>query len=376
MIISNIEFKNFRNLNLAFKPASGFNLVLGENGVGKSNLLDAIYHLALGKTFKPYALTQNINFDSKDGFALINSAIISEDQTKELKIIFALKNDSERKRLEVNTKPTTKAKFTQHLNVILFAPHNINLILGTPDIRRSELDDFASLCDYKYAAYIQEYQQIVKNRNRLLKSIANGEAKVNQLSYWDAKLIKLGSYIIAKRLQILNALLPVFTKLAQTHFKEEMADITINYLSKFKQDQLKLDVPTIELTESIAKYYEELLLSGLDKEINSKQTQYGPHKDDFEILHNNKDMKLFASRGQQRIATFLFKLACWEYLANLKNTKPIVLLDDVMSELDNHNRLLLENIIAELETQTFITTTHATDFSEKISTKFKVLNLS
>lgn len=363
-------------MNLTFEPASGFNLILGENGSGKSNLLDAIYHLSLGKTFKPYALNQNINYKTSADFALINSAISDNEQIKELKIIFAIQNESERRRLEVDAKPTTKAKFTQHLLVILFAPHNINLIIGTPDIRRAELDDFASLCDYKYAAYIQEYIQVVKNRNRLLKSIAAGEAQTNQLSYWNDKLISLGSYVITKRLQILEQLVPEVVRLANTYFGAEFNDITIHYLSKFTGAQYRKGISFETLQATIANYYEQLLISGIDKEIYSKQTLYGPHKDDFEILLEGKDMKLFASRGQQRIVSFLFKLASWSYLAELKQSKPIILLDDVMSELDSKNRILLEEIIHGLMTQTFITTTHASDYTEKFSKKFKVLKLS
>lgn len=363
-------------MNLTFEPATGFNLILGENGSGKSNLLDAIYHLSLGKTFKPYALTQNINYKTAADFALINSAISNDEQLKELKIIFALQNESERRRLEVDAKPTTKAKFTQHLLVILFAPHNINLIIGTPDIRRAELDDFASLCDYKYAVYIQEYLQVVKNRNRLLKNIAAGEAQVKQLDYWNERLIGLGSYVITKRLLILEELIPEVIRLANTYFGDEFNDVSIHYLSRFTQAEYKKGLSFATLQTTIANYFEQLLITGIDKEINSKQTLYGPHKDDFEFMLEGKDMKLFASRGQQRIVSFLFKLASWTYLAKLKNTKPIILLDDVMSELDSKNRVLLEEIIQSLKTQTFITTTHATDYSEKFSKQFRVLKLS
>lgn len=375
MIISKIQFKNFRNLNLTYEPSPGFNLILGENGAGKSNLLDAIYHLALGKTFKPYAITNNINLKSKAEFALISSEINDKDSSKELKIIFATKDDQERKRLEVNTKPTTRAKFTQNLDVILFAPHNINLLIGTPDIRRSEIDDFASLCDYKYATYIHEYQNIVRNRNRLLKSIALGEASIKQLSYWNSKLITLGSYIIVKRLTILDILKPLIKALADTYFKGELDGLELNYLSKFMIPDLDLKQSETDLIREIAAVYDTFLTAGIDKEINSKQSQYGPHKDDLEMRHEGNDLKLFGSRGQQRLATFMLKLAMWQYLGDLKHHKPIILLDDVMSELDARNRLRLEQIIANMGTQTFITTTHAGDYSENFRTQLQILNL-
>lgn len=376
MIISKIQFKNFRNLNLTFEPDASFNLILGENGAGKSNLLDAFYHLALGKTFKPYALKCNINFKSNAQFAVIDSEVNEAGKTTELKIIFANQEGAERKRFEVNGKATTRARFTQHLDVILFAPHNINLLIGSPDLRRAELDDFASLCDYKYAAYINEYQTVIRNRNRLLKCISEGTARVDQLPYWDNKMVNLGSYLVASRLHIFSVLQPLVSKLANEHFQGELDGVQLNYLSKFTRSDLDISQPFASLESDVRQTYERLLATGRDKELNSRQSQYGPHKDDFEMLHQGNDLKIFGSRGQQRIATFLLKFAMWQYLAELKQRKPLILLDDIMSELDERNRRLLENMITEIDTQTFITTTHASDYSEKFRHKPKVLQLT
>ncbi len=368
MLITELQLKNFRNLNFNIKPAAGFNLIVGENGAGKSNLLDAIYHLALVKTFKPYSLKNNINFANPSDFALIRSTIDNDEQFKELKIIFALdtKNTnpesepSEQKRLELNTKSTTRSKFIHNLYVILFAPHNINLLIGTPDLRRAELDDFASICDYKYASYINDYKEVVRNRNRVLKAIFEGKAQAAQLNFWDAKLIQLGSFITLERKRILDILTPQVVKLAATHFKGELKDLNIVYHSRILQN-----FEGKEANEALTATYRDLLMQNRDKEIYSRQSQYGPHKDDFDMLSGGRDLKLFGSRGQQRIVSFLFKLAMWHYLAELKTTKPVILLDDIMSELDNRNRLLLEEIIQKLQTQTFITTTHLSDYSEE-----------
>ncbi|MEI7962134.1 MAG: AAA family ATPase, partial [archaeon] len=287
MVITELQLKNFRNLNLNFKPATGFNLIVGENGAGKSNLLDALYHLALVKTFKPYSLKNNINFNHPSEFALIKASIANEDQLKEMKIVFALDNKnttdedgnpiepSEQKRLELNAKSTTRSKFIHNLYVILFAPHNINLLIGTPDLRRAELDDFASICDYKYAAYINDYKEVVRNRNRLLKAIFEGKAQESQLAFWDGKLIQLGTFLTLERRRILDKLIPKIAALAQEHFEGELQNIGINYYSRILKEAGSNDEQTVKAC------YKELLLTNRKKEIYSRQSQYGPHKDDF-----------------------------------------------------------------------------------------------
>jgi len=367
LIIKLIELKNFRNLDLVLEPDPGYNLILGANGTGKSNLLDALYHLALGKTFKPYTIKNNINFHTQKDFALIKGVIDNDGQNKELQMIFAAgKEDGERKRLEFNGKPTTRAKFINNLYLILFAPHNINLLIGTPDLRRDELDDFASLCDFKYAVYINEYKHIIRNRNRLLKAISAGQAQRHQLAYWDKKMLELGSYILAMRQKILDELAPYVTELARINFASELQQLEVVYQTRFPGTDPK----------AVFKLFRDQVNANQDKEVIVGQSLYGPHKDDFIINFDGNDLKVFGSRGQQRIATFLLKLAMWDYLAELKEIKPVILLDDVMSELDSRNRRLLEGIITSLNTQTFITTTHEEDYSSEFLKKMKITLLS
>lgn len=375
MVITEIQLKNFRNLNLSFLPSAGYNLVLGENGSGKSNLLDAIYHLALVKTFKPYSLKNNIDFRTEADFAIISTKMNLDGRSKDLKIVFSASDLGERKRLELNAKPTVRSRFIHNLDVVLFAPHNINLLIGSPDLRREELDDFASVCDYKYAIYIQEFKEIIRNRNRLLKAIFEGKAQESQLGYWDGRMLDLGSYLIAMRILIMNRLRPLILELAEQYFKGELEQLELNYLSKLYEPDPDGPTDLESIRSGVLAKYRHKVNNGREKEINSRQSQYGPHKDDFEILHQGNDLKVFGSRGQQRIATFLLKLAMWYYLAELKKDRPVILLDDLMSELDSRNRSLVEKIITTINTQTFITTTHANDYSPKFRTKMKLLKL-
>lgn len=376
MIVRELELKNFRNLNACLNLQEGFNLITGNNGSGKSNLLDCLYYFALAKSFKPYALKNNINIKGVHDFGSISASLDKDDLTKHLKIIFSQgTEDSEHKRFELNDKPTTKAKFTSHLLVILFAPHNINLVIGTPSLRREEFDDYGSICDFKYAMRLEEYSSILKNRNRLLKAISEGKANRSQLPYWNEKLITLGSTIIYDRQELVKLLSPKVKKYAKQYLNEELKGINLEYISKFLPQEENEKEFGFELN-TIQGLFQKKIDENIETEIAAKQTLYGPQKDDYIFMLNNQyDLKTFGSRGQQRMITLLLKLSMWEHLYQIKNAKPIILLDDIMSELDEGNKKILEKIIEQLDSQTFITTTHENDYSKHLREKMNIIKL-
>lgn len=376
MIVRELELKNFRNLNASLKLHEGFNLITGNNGSGKSNLLDCLYFFALAKSFKPYALKNNINIKGEHAFGSISTVLDKDELTKNLKIIFSQgTEDTEHKRFELNEKPTTKAKFTSHLLVILFAPHNINLVIGTPSLRREEFDDYGSICDFKYAMRLDEYLNVLRNRNRLLKAISEGKSNRSQLPYWNEKLITLGSAIIYDRQEMVKMLGPKVKKYAKEYLNEELKEVNLSYISKFLPEEENKDDFGFELN-TIQSLFEKKIEANIETEISAKQTLYGPQKDDYIFTLNGEyDLKTFGSRGQQRMITLLLKLSMWEHLYQIKNAKPIILLDDIMSELDEGNKKILEKIIEQLDSQTFITTTHENDYSKNLREKMNIIKL-
>ena len=369
MILRELILKNFRNLNIKLTPKTGLNLIVGNNGSGKSNLLDSIYHLALAKSFKPYSLKNNINIDNSSEFSVISGQLENEDLQREIKIIFSqTTSDAEHKRYELNGKATSKAKFLNNLNVILFAPHNINMIVFTPQIRREEFDDFGSICDFRYALALEEYHIVLINRNRLLKAINEQIATIKQLDYWNEKLVKLGSFLIHERQKMIRALGPTIEQYTKEYLKPELRNIELQYISRFipeKSSEISL--------QEISTNFKATLEENQSKEIAAKQTLYGPQKDDYCFILNNKlDLKTFGSRGQQRMVILILKLSMWEYLYKIKSIKPIILLDDIMSELDSENKKILERIILSLGSQTFISTTHEKEYSIVLRSKMTI----
>jgi DNA replication and repair protein RecF len=209
---------------------------------------------------------------------------------------------------------------------------------------------------------LNEYRNVLKTRNSLLKVISEGFGKLSELDYWDSKLAQLGGEIVMMRQELFLLLQPLIEDLTSKQFDPELSNIIINYESKMKGDDP-------------VKLMSDKIIENRNKEIGAGQSLYGPHKDDFNISSNEKDLKLYGSRGQQRIATLLLKLAMWRYLEQLRSIKPIILLDDAMAELDDLNRSKLQDIINDLQAQTFIATTHKQDYSTKMLKKMQIITL-
>lgn len=346
MQIKQLEVNSFRNLDLNFFPTSGFNLILGENGSGKSNFLDAIYFLANGRSHKKYSSDTNINWDDKIGFSTIQAATSINNQENDLIIIFSKNDENIHSVFKVNDLPVSRKSFSNNLLVILFTPDSLNIIAGSPEQRRSVLDQFLQNTNIEYSTILNEYSNILRNRKRILIYLNNRKAKKKELIYWTERLIDLGSQITHLRSKILFDLTPFIKHTSEKLFGLSQSKIDVQYISKLKK---------LKTQNEIRKNLAAIIKENINKEIFAKSNLYGPHRDDFDILLSGKSVKIYGSRGQQRLMALIIKFSFLAYIEKVLNSKGILLLDDIFSELDSKNQQTLEKVLLDQNTQVFLT---------------------
>lgn len=344
------------------------NFIIGENGVGKSNFLDAIHTLSQGKSFKKYSEGTNITWGSRLGFARVEGEVKGEEvNTTKLAIAYSNASNRNTKKYMINDLATTQRKFTYFFRTTLFTPQSLDIIGGSPDIRRAELDDFLSSIDSYYLSELNEYKSVLRNRNKVLQRLSDGSGSKQELIYWTEKLIELGSSITNSRREILKEFLPVLEYQAGKLFKGELCDLKLDYQSRFTD---------LEDDADVIHQMKDTIRENINKEIAARRSLYGPHKDDFDLsFKEDRSLKVYGSRGQQRLSALILKLAMWEFSHRKFELKPILLLDDIFSELDQKNSRKLEKIVEELETQVFISATDEMFLSKEFLKKGNRINL-
>ncbi len=340
MVIKELKLTNYRNhakLKLSFDPL--INLVIGDNGTGKTNILESIEVLATTKSFRARydrdLILLNKEYTSIEG--ILDSD--NEDDVIELQITKSpLTDNTSSKKAKINKVSKTLSSFSHFLKCVMFSPEDIEIVTGTPSQRRRYLDLVLFQVDTKYKKAISGLHATIKRRNKILESIRETGGGREQLPFWNAKLIEYSEYIQQKREMFVSYTNSRLQKNGR-HLARYAKDITLSYQ------------PNLATSARLEEYCE--------REIAAKTTLIGPHRDDFHIVQNNGDMAYFASRGEQRTAVFLIKLAEYTFIENLTGIKPILLLDDIFSELDEAHK---ESIIAYInEGQTIITSANEQD---------------
>lgn len=354
MIITKLKLVYFRSHKSAtFEFGDGTNLIVGENGAGKTNILEAIELLATGKSFRArydYEMIYNpsvlinkaVDEDKKDlagykEFARVIGNIKNGKEEEELEVSI-IKNDPysrvSRKTFKINGTPKPIHETSTFLNTVLFCPQNLELFNGSPSIRREFLDDLLCKTDLRYKKEHGIYTRAVRQRNRILEKINKFGVGTNELEFWSEKILESGAYIQEKRSELISTL---NSRVEQTYhdISAQRTNIVVDY--KINQiTRLRLE-----------KHREH--------EIFAKTTLVGPHRDDFEFLVNGYNIGHYGSRGQQRTAVLTLKV-CELDIVKQKNTSLILLLDDIFSELDDIHKKSLEKVVEKQ--QTIITSTH------------------
>ena len=346
MIIKSIELENFRNydsLNINFDEHTTF--LFGDNAQGKTNILEAAYISGTTKSHKGSRDKEIIKFDKNESH--IKTIILKNE--REYQIDIHLKKNKS-KGIAINRVPIKKATDLFGLiNIIFFSPEDLNIIKNGPSERRKFMD--AELCqiDKIYLSDLSNYNKALNQRNALLKEIIYKPELKDTLPIWDEQLINYGKKIITRRQEFIN----------------DINIIVKDIHSKITGGKEIIDVSYDPNIEDI--FFLDELVKNKEKDMRFCQTSVGPHRDDIKITVDGIDIRKFGSQGQQRTCALSLKLSEIKLVENTINDKPILLLDDVLSELDkNRQSYLLDNLI---DTQTIITCTGIDEF---ISNRFKL----
>ena len=346
MYITEVSLQNFRNLTqLKIEPSEGINVIYGSNAQGKTNFLESLYFCAMGRSLRGKSDQQLIRFDEEE------SHIRMMVQRKNLydRIDVHLKKD-EKKGIAVNGLPVRKlGDLFGTLYAVIFSPEDLSLVKDGPAERRRFLD--MELCQLSKVYYydLQQYYRILKQRNNLLKEIAKNPKLQDTLFVWDDQLAEYGERIIAARKRFLLRL-------------DEIAAEKLSQLTGGKDHLQTIYKPNCE-----AGTLAEKLQKNIDRDIYFGSTQSGPHKDDILFSIDGREVKVYGSQGQQRTTALAARLAEIDLIREETGEEPVLLLDDVFSELDESRQKFLLESIGDL--QAFVTCTGIEDSVKKYISK-------
>lgn len=337
LILSN--FRNYASLNVNF--ANNVNIFIGENAQGKTNILEAIYLGAVGRSHRTSEDDDLVKWDETS--ASVDLFFTRQGVNHQLGFrLISGKN----KEILFNEYPIKPREVVGSLNVVMFSPEDLWLIKGMPNLRRRFLDIEISQALPLYYRQLLQYNRVINQRNNLLKKIAERRAQADLLESWDEQLSKLAAYIIGKRLEAVKKL-GMLANLMHRRLTASRENLAFAYILAGGED-VNYD--------NLQDWYRRCLASNRDNDILRGSTSVGPHRDDILLKVNGKDLRNFGSQGQQRTGILALKLAELEYLKSETGEYPVLLLDDVMSELDGMRREQLLSFIRD-RIQTFITAT-------------------
>ncbi len=338
MKINQITLKNFRNYKDCFVEFDPFiNIFIGKNAQGKTNLLEAIYILSMSKSFKTNLIEELIYFG--EDFAKIQGQIVSHEQDMNLEIVLSTLG----KKAIINHKEIKKTSdYVGYLNVVLFIPEDLMLIKGSPRLRRKLIDIEISKISPIYMYNLNKYNKLLKERNKYLKMLHEKHKGYDEyLEVLSEQMARIQVDLIKKRIEFVDLLDKISATIYDyISFHEEK--LHIQYKSVYK------DISYEGILEKYKKTYQ--------RDISYSQTMDGIHKDDMLMFLDDKDAVVYASQGQQRSIVLAIKIGLLELIKKEIGEYPILLLDDVLSELDDVRKTKLLNLI-QGKVQTFLTST-------------------
>lgn len=345
MYLDQIELQNFRNYetaSLSFSPS--INVLIGENAQGKTNLIESIYFLAMSRSHRTSKDREMIRWDSD--FSKVKGQLIKKSHSVPLEIVLSKRG----KNAKLNHLEQKKlSDYIGQLNVILFAPEDLSLVKGSPSVRRKFIDMELGQMNKIYLHHLAQYQRILKQRNQFLKR-ARYDKKYDEV-YMDVlteQLAAEGAEVLYYRFRFVTQL-NKWAKEVQADISDRKEELVIRYKTSANATE---NMTKEELFEHLKEDYEAVK----PQEIDQGTTTVGPHRDDLVFYVNDRNVQTYGSQGQQRTTALSLKLAEIELMHEITGEYPILLLDDVLSELDDSRQTHLLNSIQN-KVQTFITTT-------------------
>lgn len=344
-----VNFRNYRDVVIPFSPR--VNVFVGENGQGKTNLLEAMYLISQGDSFRYSDNSTLINSNNQE--ALIQALITQKDLHYKLKLGLS----KSRKVLTLNEKRVTSTDIRKIFASVVFSPESLASIKEGADHRRELVDELLITFEKRNADLISDYRKTLKTRNKILKNFVEGLADrsltENLLEALNPQFLRLGADFAHARITSLLGLSREFNNAMQYISGNSAVDISVEYLIS---DHDAMNFSREEVFFTLQKRLHELH----DAELSSGSSLVGPHKHDIRFLYGQKDSRFYCSQGQQRAIILSFKMAQIMYHRKAHGTYPVLMLDDVLSELDKNKRDALITFLHEINTQIFVTTTDFT----------------
>lgn len=374
MKLTNLKLENFRNyskFNYDFPDNKELIVIVGPNGTGKTNFLEAIYLLSLGKSFRSSVHDDLVKWESE--YLRCSATAIVDEEDCNLEVFYSTA-PARRKNFKKNGVNLKNSEYLGNLLTVLFHPEDLNMLYLNPSLRRRYMDIVLSQTDKNYLLALTKYKKALKQRNALLGQMreayfnnakdSSQAALQEDLSAWDEKIVEYGAPIIAKRLEF-TAFLNKYIEDIYSSISGEKERISIEYLSKIITNTsapaaypLDADAPT----PTLSQLYADALSFRKKHDTFKAETSVGPHREDLIFFINGKNICASASRGEFRTLLLALKLAEIKFIKEKTGKNPILLLDDVFSELDRTRQIHLLHSIKDC--QTIITTCDASSLDD------------
>lgn len=344
-MLNQITLSNFRNWSSLDLDLTERSILVGPNGSGKTNILEAIYLLAVTRSWRAKSDRDLVGWD-KDVCRIVGA---------DPKIEMAIQREPYLKKIKIDGLEKKATEAIGHTVIVLFEPRSVDLVTGAPSIRRRFLDVLLAQVNQNYAKSLVELQLVLRQRNHLLRRIATGQSQPSEVKFWNQELIRNAEIIWQARRD--------FFVVAEDLFPSVYQELTGQNVARIKYE------PSIPAEQS----YEERLEEHWNQDVESGSTSIGPHRDDFDFILHGFGASGVASQGEARSLVLSLKKAEIKYLSSNMGKDPILLLDDIFSELDASRRARIESIIDNH--QTIITTTDLEHLDQHLRESFNIVEI-